>query len=221
MAFRWSGPPTGPAPDQYEIVQDGQVVGSVPGNVTHYRDGGLAPATSYQLQVIAVRGGQHSRQSPVLNVTTVTPPVSAAALSGAWTASYKTTAVNPPDPSSSIGKVGAKWTDPWTFVPRCPAGACNVTLSGTFDGAAFTSSLTRAGAIYTGTAGLDNWAYCVKPSNKVQVTLHFHIQVQGAKVRGLAWRASSWAGTVIVDFASTAAGNCSADTFNVSVASSA
>ena len=152
----------------------------------------------------------------------MTPPVSAATLSGGWTASYKTTAVNPPDPSSSIGKVGATWTDPWKFVPDCRAGACNVTLSGTFDGAAFTSSLTRAGAVYTGTAGLENWAYCVKPSNKVQVTLHFHIQVQGAKTQGLAWTASSWAGSMAVAAPYTSSGNffCTASHQTLSLAGS-
>ncbi len=220
VAFRWSGPATGPAPDKYEIVQDGQLVGSVPGNITYYQDAGLAPDTSYRFQVIAIRNGQRSPQSVVLSITTLTPPVSAAVLNGPWTVNEKTISANPPDPTG-IGKVGATWTDSWAFTPDCAVGACNVTLKGTFDRSYFTASLTRAGAIYTGTAALDRFSYCVNPSNYNHDTMHFQIQVQGADVQGSAWTASSWVGTVTLDEPYVPVGNCYADTFKISVVGSA
>jgi len=53
VAFRWTGPPTGPPPGRYVILRDGQVAGSVPGTVTSYRGTGLAPATAYRYRVAA------------------------------------------------------------------------------------------------------------------------------------------------------------------------
>src|SRR5580658_4095882 len=70
VAFRWSGPATGPEPTVYEILRDGQVVGQVPGTTTYYRATGLAPATAFQFQVIAIRGSKKSPRSTVLSVDT-------------------------------------------------------------------------------------------------------------------------------------------------------
>jgi hypothetical protein len=218
VAFRWSGPATGPVPDRYQIVQNGVVVGSVPGNITYYQDAGLAPDTSYQFQVIAVRNGKHSAQSTVLSIRTLTPPVSAAVLDGAWTANYKTISANPPDPRyQGIYKVGATWTDTWTFIPDCPAGACNVTLEGTFDGYELTAILARVGAIYAGTATLNQFTYCASTSNTVNGTVHIQIQVRGANAYGPVWTANSWAGTVTLDVPYNPAGNCSGVTNKISV----
>jgi len=55
VAFRWAGPASGPPPDKYLILNDGKVIGSVPGTVTSYRGTGLAPATAYRFRVAAVR----------------------------------------------------------------------------------------------------------------------------------------------------------------------
>ena len=55
VAFRWAGPASGPPPGKYLILNDGKVIGSVPGTVTSYRGTGLAPATAYQFRVAAVR----------------------------------------------------------------------------------------------------------------------------------------------------------------------
>jgi len=219
VAFRWSGPATGPVPDRYEIVQDGQAVGSVPGNITYYQDAGLDPDTSYQFRVIAIRNGKRSPQSVVLSVATLTPPVAAGVLSGPWAVDEETLSVRPPDPVAWIGKVGRTWTDSWTFTPDCAVGACNVTLTGSFDGSDFSASLTRAGAVYTGTAGLDKFEYCSSPTNYVPDTMHVQIQVQGADVQGSVWAASSWAGTIILDYPHAPNGNCYADTFTISAAS--
>src|SRR5438552_64786 len=87
VTFRWSRPATGPPPERYVILHDGQVAGSVPGTVTSYRGTGLAPATAYRYRVAAERGGHRSALSPVIVVTTAAPPVPAARLQGARAAS--------------------------------------------------------------------------------------------------------------------------------------
>ena len=40
VAFHWSRPATGPAPDSYVILRGGQVIGSVRGTVTFFRVAG-------------------------------------------------------------------------------------------------------------------------------------------------------------------------------------
>jgi serine/threonine protein kinase len=216
LALRWSSPATGPAPSEYEILADNQVLGTVPGNVTYYRVAGLAPDTDYQFQVIAIRGGKHSPRSAVLDANTLTPPVSAAVLDQKWTVDWRIASIVPADSNITPGST---WTDSWTFVPDCTSGPCSVTLHGNIDQNPFTVSLSRSGAVYSGTAGLDDYTYCVQTSNKVDDTMHVQLQVQGAGVQGHAWAARSWTGTVVLDIPSTSVsdGNCYADTETLSV----
>ena len=80
LSIDWSGPSTGPVPDEYEIMRDGHQVSTIPGPTTRYIDKGLAPATAYTYRVIAVRGGKVSPASAILSARTATPPVSAGIL---------------------------------------------------------------------------------------------------------------------------------------------
>jgi hypothetical protein len=212
VAFRWSGPATGPVPDRYEIFRDGRLVGHVPGNITFYHDTGLAPASSYKYQVIAVRGGKLSPRSHALDMDTVTPPVSDAVLGGTWTAHYTLSSTN-----HFTWKGAKNWSDSWTFTPACRSGPCSVSLAGKFNGSAFTASLTRAGAAYAGTAPLHHWAYCSLTKAYIPSTLSIRIQVQDAGVTGQAWTTSSWRGTATVNIAKT---NCNPATVNTNVSSS-
>ena len=144
VTFRWSRPATGPPPERYVILHDGQVAGSVPGTVTSYRGTGLAPATAYRYRVAAERGGQRSALSPVIVLTTATPPLSAARLQGAWTVSIKIT-------QGASDLTGPRsWDETWQATPKCAAGPCDVRLSGGLNGYTFKTTLTRAGAAYRG-----------------------------------------------------------------------
>src|SRR5262249_39384035 len=89
VSFGWSTPATGPPPDRYVILRDGEVTGSVPGTATSSQTTGLAPATAYRYRVAAERGGKRSALSSVIVVATATPPVSAARLQGQWAVSIK------------------------------------------------------------------------------------------------------------------------------------
>jgi hypothetical protein len=212
VAFRWSGPATGPAPDRYEIIRDGRPVGYVPGNITFYRDTGLAPASSYKFQVIAIRGGRLSPRSAILATDTITPPVSDAVLNGTW-----------PTQSTVTSTSHFTWSDAktqssdWSFTPACVAGPCNITLNGYFDKVAFTAPLSRAGAVYTGTAPLRKWSYCSLSRSYTSTTLRIRIQVQDAVVSGKKWTASSWNGTVTA--AISAVTKCRSGTVDAKVSS--
>jgi len=200
VAFHWSSPVSGPVPDRYMIVRDGQVVGSVPGTVTFYQAQRLAPDTSYQYQVMAVRGGRRSARSAILTADTLVPPISAARLDGTSTAHFM---VVRSSPSELFYVAGKRWRDSWDFTPHCTVGPCAVTISGTITGHPFTATLTRAGAVYTGTAGDSSIEICEPttgpgPTVPIHDTLRLRIRIDGAGVSNQAWTATSWAGTVVM-----------------------
>lgn len=200
VAFRWSSPATGPVPNRYMIVQNGQVVGSVPGTVTFYQAQGLAPDTSYQYQVMAVRGGRHSARSAILTEETLIPSISAASLEGTSAAHWKVVSSSPSELFYVLGKKG---TDSWEFTPNCATGPCAVTLSGALSGNPFTAHLVRAGRVYTGTARSSSIEICEPtsgpgPTTPIHDTLKIRIRVKGAGVSNQAWTVTSWAGTMVM-----------------------
>ena len=70
VEISWSGPVTGPLPDDYAILRNGTQVATVSGTTTRYTDNSLTPGTSYRYQVIAVRGGKQSPASAILTAQT-------------------------------------------------------------------------------------------------------------------------------------------------------
>ena len=202
VTFRWSRPATGPPPGRYVILHDGRVAGSVPGTVTSYRGTGLAPATAYRYRVAAERGGQRSAPSPVIVVTTATPPVSAARLQGQWTVGLKLT-------RGAVGLAGPRtWDETWQATPKCAAGPCDVRLSGGLNGHAFTTTLTRAGAVYQGKIA-GNVFPCGSKSKSfpIRSTVRIRITVATARVEDSQWTAGSWAGRMVVTAPYTASGS--------------
>ncbi len=192
-AFHWSRPPTGPAPEKYVIFRDSKRIGSVPATVTSYKDAGLAPATPYRYAVASALGGQRSAKSAVITVATLTPPVSAARLQGAWTVQMKVVK----QAAGATPKVGTTWSVTWQFAPKCTAGPCAVVLSGDGGGDRshpFTVTLTRAGAVYRGTARA-HLSQC--GAVDVRDTIRVRITIKAAGVAGRAWTAQSWAGTMV------------------------
>jgi Fibronectin type III domain/Protein of unknown function (DUF2510) len=202
VAFRWARPATGPPPDRYQILHGGKVIGSVPGTVTSYRVTGLAPDTAYQYRVAAVRGGKRSALSAVLVAHTRIPPLAAARLQGAWTVHL--TMVR--GASSLTGH--KNWDESWLASPGCATGPCDVRLSGSINGHAFSTALSRAGAAYQGTV-IGNVFPCGSGSSSfaVRSTAKIQLSVITARVGNGAWIASSWAGTMVVKSPYTASGS--------------
>ncbi|HEX6920466.1 MAG TPA: fibronectin type III domain-containing protein [Actinomycetes bacterium] len=202
IVLRWAPPATSPVPDRYVILRGGAEVGSVPGTVTAYKDTGLAPATTYQYTVVAQEGDQRSAPSATLAAKTLTPAVSAARLAGTWDVNTRVAKA----PSGSDFTLGEKAVESWTFTPRCEAGPCAVVVSGILWGHPFTATLTRAGAVYTGSTPA-HITHCGPVAAKdVQNTLKLRMTVKTAGLEGGAWAASSWVGSLVLSSPYTSAG---------------
>jgi chitodextrinase len=218
VAFHWSGPATGPAPDRYLILRDGNVIGSVPGAVTTFRGTGLAPDTAYQYRVVAVRGGKRSAVSPVLTVNTKAPPVSAARWQGRWTVNIRIT-----QGADALRGKGAKgWTEAWQISPQCRAGPCSVQVTGGLNRKTFKATLTRAGAVYTGTTMADVFQ-CGKPGDSVPIrsTLAIRVTVATAEPVGRAWLAGTWTGQMTISSPHTSTSTFYCNAFRLTTAISA
>lgn len=201
VAFRWSRPATGPAPDSYVILRQGKVIASVRGTATSYRQARLAPATAYRYQVAAVRGGKRSALSPVVVVSTATPPLSTARFERSWTVRLELVRRG--------GLIGARrWTESWLTRPKCGSGACAVLLSGHIDGYRFTAKLDRIGARYSGTTRTRLFA-CGSGSGSFPIrdTMSFHLKVTRARADHRAWTASAWTGALVMSNPYTSSGH--------------
>ena len=219
VAFHWSGPPTGPSPDKYLILHNGKVVRSVPGTVTRFHSTGLAPDTAYQYRVAAVRDGQRSALSRVLTVNTKRPPVSAARWQGRWTVSV--TITKGADALRGNGVKG--WKEAWRASPTCPAGPCTVQLTGGLNRQTFKATLTRAGAVYTGTTKA-NVFRCGKVTDSVPIksTLTIRVVITTGEPVDRAWLASAWTGQMEITspYPSTSTFYCKAFKLTTSIAAS-
>jgi len=202
VTFHWSNPATGPLPDKYLILSNGEVVGSVSGTVTSYKTTGLAPDTPYQYRVAAERGGKRSAPSSVLTVRTAIPPVSAARWQGSWTVAAKITR------GSSTIHGPKRFTETWLASPQCATGPCPVRLSVTINGHSFKVTMARAGAVYRGRATKDIFP-CGTGANAFPVRsgLTIRVKLTKAQVENEAWTAAAWDGTVQVSSPYTASGN--------------
>jgi hypothetical protein len=219
VAFRWSGPATGPPPDKYLILHNGKVISSVAGTVTSFHSAGLAPDTAYQYRVAAVRGGKRSAPSRVLTVNTKSPPVSAARWQGRWTVSIRIT-----KGADALRGNGAKgWTEAWQATPQCPAGPCTVRLTGGLNRQTFEATLARTGAVYTGTTKADVFR-CGKPADSVPIksTLTIRVTVTSAQPVNRAWLAGAWTGQMEISspYTSTSTFYCNAFKLTTSISAS-
>jgi hypothetical protein len=216
VTVRWAGPASGPLPDRYQILSSGKVVGAVPGTVTSYRAGGLAPDTAYQYRVAAIRGGKRSALSAVLTVNTAAPPVSAARWLGPWSVNIKIVTG-----SDALRGNGAKgWVESWRATPQCTAGPCTVELTGDLNRHPIKATLTRTGAVYTGTTTADVFQ-CGKPGHAVPIksTLKIQVTISAAQPQGHAWVASAWGGHMVISspYTTTTTFYCNAFTLTTSL----
>lgn len=216
VMFRWSNPASGPLPDSYLILSSGKVVATVPGSVTSYRTGGLAPDTAYQYRVAALRGGTRSALSAVITVNTTAPPVSAARWQGTWSVNIKIVK----GAGALRGKGDKGWVESWRATPQCPGGPCTVQLTGDLNKHPIKATLTRGGAVYQGTTTADIFR-CGKPVDSVPIrsTLTFRVALSGGQPDGHAWVASGWRGSMVISspYTSTSTFYCDAFTLTTSL----
>lgn len=207
ISLGWSNPSSGPLPDRYVILRDGAVTATVPGNVNHFKDGGLAPATTYSFRVIAYRGHARSRSSLDLRAATQTPPLSAAVLSSSFTVTENLEL----GASSVTGvKDGDTYHDVWQFTSNCTVGPCVMQVDGAVDGTNFTAELKPDGSgRYTGTAHINDYWYCGSDtSNTTDSTLDITVSALAAQAAGIQWQASKISGGLTWNIDANPNGNC-------------
>jgi Fibronectin type III domain len=216
LDISWLRPAVGPPPGQYEILRDGIVDVTIPGNLTSFDDQGLDPDTAYNYQVIALTGKALSPASATLSsARTTKPPVSAAVLNWDGTVTETATEIDPPWPDFRT-QPGQSAQDDWTITPNCSSGPCDVTLDGSADAWPITTKLTRSGTTYTGTADLGNGAfYCGTKSQSSSGTVTITITVKSAGTRSGTWTATSFTGSETIY--SPAAYSCEANTIYFTV----
>jgi hypothetical protein len=193
LTVDWSGPATGPRPDRYEVLRGDVLIATVPGTVTSYTDSGLTPDSVNRYQVIAVRAGKLSPASRQLAGQTAVPPLAAARFAWGGLVTVNMLSLSPSNAQWDI-QPGRSWTEPWRFTPECSSGPCNVLLSGVWDGASFTSTLTRSGDAYSGTASIDLYS-CDDQGNLTLPTLTITIKVNSAVLTRAQWIAKTFSGT--------------------------
>jgi hypothetical protein len=218
VGLTWQGPATGPPPAKYLVLVNGSSSGSIPGTDTSCTVRDLNPDTGYRFQLVAVRDGHRSVRSAAITADTEQPSISAAVLSGSFTAHEHVVKSEPQLPH--IFSVGSTFTDPWSFAANCSSGPCSSVLSARINGVAIDVTLHPSGATYTGTASSNKLEKCgTSSSYPIHSTVHLRITVTAAGAVGSLWEASAWSGTVVVHDALTPAGavQCLADSWTAAV----
>ena len=217
ISLGWSNPASGPLPDKYVILRDGAVAATVPGNVNHFKDGGLAPATTYDFRVVAYRGSARSQPSADLRADTRTPRLPQAVFNSFFSVTEK---VQTGDSVISGDAVGDTYHDPWTFTSDCAVGPCTTLLEGSIDGEPFSASLKAVGdGSYTGSVAINDYLYCGNDAtNYVGSTLVITVEPAAAAVSMGKWAATKLTGSAdwFVDY--SADGTCGGGQMYMSVA---
>jgi hypothetical protein len=212
ISIHWSGPRTGPIPDKYEIVEDGAVVGSVPGGSTFYQQAGLVPATTYHFQVVAVRGGKTSPVSSAITLSTGTPPLSDAVFEWGGSVRSTTTTADPADSLLPYGQVGKASSDSWAISPACATGDCGVLVSGSLFGSYFTVTMHRGstGTTYSGSDVVTDFTSCSSSGDNDALSIQITVTHASPAAADGVWTADKWSGSATLSIPAT---RCSADTF--------
>jgi Protein kinase domain/Fibronectin type III domain len=207
ISLGWSNPGSGPLPDKYVILRDGAVAGTVPGNVNHFAESGLAPATTYDFRVIAYRGSVRSQSSHNFHVATQKPPLSDAVFNSYFLVKETIEAGAESVQGDSQGET---WEDPWDFLSNCTLGPCTAQLSGQIDGQSFTTELTPDDdGNYTGTAQINDYYYCGSDvTNYEDSTVSISISAAAAHAVGKQWEVSKLSGGIDWSIAYNPNGGC-------------
>jgi hypothetical protein len=207
ISLGWSNPGSGPLPDKYVILRDGAVAGTVPGNVNHFAETGLVPATTYDFRVIAYRGSVRSQSSHNFYVATQAPPLSDAVFNSYFLVNETIEAGAESVQGDSEGEA---WDDEWNFTSTCALGPCVTELSGQIDGEAFTAKLTpQGGGIYTGAVQINDYYHCGSDINNYEdSTLSITISPAAAHAVGKQWQVSKLSGGITWSIDANPNGGC-------------
>jgi hypothetical protein len=110
--------------------------------------------------------------------------------------------------------VGEKEYTVWAINPRCPTGACRVSVR-TFAPGQTPTILSKAGAKYVGT-GTDLFSACGSNQNRIRTNVAISIRVTAARYIDRIWRATRFTG--VMSRHAPAAFSCQAASSRLSVA---
>lgn len=209
ITLDWSRPGSGPLPDKYVILRNNAVAATVPGDVNHFADRGLAPATTYDFRVIAYRGQHRSEASHNFYVATRTPPLSDAVFNSFFLVTEK---IDSGASSVQGDSKGDTYVDEWTFTSDCALGPCTTTLTGQIDGESFTAQLAPStGGYLVGSTKINDYYYCGTDTNNTEdSTLTIAVSAASAHPAGNQWRAAKLSGSLTWDIDANPNGNCGA-----------
>jgi len=198
------------------ILRNGAVTATVPGNQDHFNDAGLAPATTYNFQIIAYRGSTRSQPSLDLRAATQTPQLSQAVFNSSFSVTENLEAGGD---LVTGDKDGDTWYEDWTFTGNCAVGPCVTQLSGAVDGQAFTAVLkARGDGTYEGTAPINDYYYCGNSeSNHTHSVLDITLKPVAAQAEGMQWQSTKLSGTVTWTIDDNPNGNCGGGTLVIGI----
>jgi hypothetical protein len=210
VTIAWSSPTSGRTPDGFVVLRNGSEVATVEGAVLSYRDTGLTPVTSYTYTVVTVQGDLQSSPSAPLEVTTKSPAVSSAQLTGDYGVEGKITGAQAGTTLGGSAAEGQTFSGTWTFEPQgtgTPSTLSPVEVTGTFAGHPFTMTLKPSDGTWTGSTKA-HITHCDTPggSKDVTNTVNLSLKVKAADVVSGDWAATSWTGTMKLATPYTAVG---------------
>jgi hypothetical protein len=186
--LQWSS--TGGSNVQYALSRDGETLATLSGSIQTYKDQGVKPKTDYTYTVAVVDAkGHHSTPVTAAVTTPSPPPLGKARLDGRFRVKEKFLSEN-----FTNFRVGQVVKEGWVLTPTCTDGACNTRLRLFRRGWRKTVLRLRRG-VYSG-KGTDTNGICVGLHVKETVTIS--IRVTRAKYVNGTWRATKFAGTLVI-----------------------
>jgi hypothetical protein len=195
----------------FRITRDGQTLATVLGNVTRYEDTTALPSRQYAYGI----EGRARNGKNVTHASSVTtpppPPLAEARLTGRFDVNgvfLQETYQNK--------HVGEKDYTVWAMIPRCPTGACHVSVR-TFAPGQTPTTLSKHGTRYAGT-GTDLYSACGSNQNRIRTKVAIAIRVTAARYIDRVWTATRFTG--FMSRHAPAAFSCQAASSRLSVAGS-
>ncbi len=222
VTLGWNAYNYGLVPDGIEILENGKAIADAPGYTTNYEVTGLRKNTAYHFSTVAVMSGHHSAPSPTYNaindhiIPAVPLSIADATFNYAGNVQYKETYSSDNYWSEPVGHT---WQDPWYVGTMCQNQACDATLTGSIDGHSFNATLHRFGAIYTGSAPMNEYFSCGNNGAYQKSTLNIRLTVTKA-TNDAGWLVVSFAGTVTWNVPYDPNPGCSASLYQMTVSSS-
>lgn len=202
VTIGWNAYASDPKPGQFEILENGKKLTTVPGNQTNYEVTGLGKGSYDEFSVIAVADASHSAPSPPLTVVPgyINSPTTLRVADAAftWIGSANFTEIVSSD--NIWIKAGDTWENPWSVISNCGSQACGATLYGVIKGVPFTTTLHRIGATYTGSVAINDYFICgtSTSSNHRKSTLSIKLTATSAAKKGGKWAITAFTGTMTI-----------------------